>query len=361
MSRLVLCRTPAGALVSTLSADRDLAAWHKVLTAELARLGPVHAALLAAPETGSAGLEWIAVGDRAVAASSLPGNGQQALMAALGSILADIDMYVASGQAPLLAGAWPALRRLQDIGYVYAVDGRPVLAAWGHAPAAAAELPDPLAAIMPRREPVLPLAEPVRGRPPYGLIGAFLAAALLFGLLLPGLALRPFTCATPAVAAMSQSNAAIAQNAQLTTQLAQLNEQAAQDQAQCNAPKPALPQNAWNSGNLGMLSGCWKLVTNITLRDESTGAPLPIANWRICFDQKGNGTQTVTYQSGDVCTGPVLASFNSGHQMAIQEPSECSGPTSVALGHWLCKRVSDSQANCIRTDNYGQSQGIFQR
>jgi hypothetical protein len=358
MTRLVLCRTQAGALPP----DRDLAAWHKALTAELARIGPVHAALLAAPETASMGLEWIAVGERAMPAASLPGNGLQALMAALGSILADIDGFVASGQSPLLASAWPALRRLPDNSYVYAVDGRPVLAAWGQAPADAAEWPDPLVAIMPQRAPVLPFAPPP-GRANFGLIGAFLAAALLFGVLLPSLVLHPFTCTAPA-AAIDQGNAALAQNAQLTTQLTQLEEQAAQNRAQCDAPpKPALPQNAWDSGRLDMLSGCWKLITNMTEYNIKTNAPMPISGWSICFDKLGKGTQTVTYQSGDVCTGPVQASFLSGHQMMIHEPSQCSGPSSTVIGYWICKRVSDSQADCVRTDPHfpGHVEGIFQR
>jgi len=360
--RLVLCRTPPGAYVSTLPPDRDLASWHKALAAEIAAtLSPAHAAILAAPETGSVGIEWIANGERALACSALPPAGRDGLLSALGSMLSDIDRLAAGGEAPAVAAAWPALRRLPDESFVYAVDGRPVLAAWGHAPAAAASWPDPLAAIMPA-----PLALPnpaVRARAPVPVIAALLAVAFIIGLALPGVILRPFTCAVPAAAAtaLNQGNEAILHNADLTRQLDQMDEQAALKQSQCKPPNRALPEDQWDAGNLGMLKGCWHLTTNVTLYDTVTNQPYPIATWVICFDDHGIGQQTVTYQSSENCEGPVRASFDANHQMVIAEPTECSGSRSVVIGHWNCNRTSDSQASCVRTDDDGTSQGTFQR
>jgi hypothetical protein len=350
-SRVILCRTQAGAYVSTLPPDRDIASWHNALVSEITLgLSAAHAAILAAPHTSTQGLEWVAQGDRAVPAESLSPESQQALRRALGSILGDIDDLAGTGRAPALAASWPAIRRIPDEGFMYALDGRPVLAAWGHAPTAAASWPDPLAALMP---PALPPTAPAAAAPaPRPLLAAFIAAAFILGLIIPALALWPFNCALSGTA-LAQGQQEIALDSALANQ--------PQGQAPLPACTRALPKDAWDAGNLSMLNGCWHLNSNLVLYLEATQKPHPLANWVICFDSQGNGEQTATFTDGTMCTGPVKASFNGQHDLVIREPEECSGASPIVIGQWRCKRMSDSEADCLRSDTGGHSEAIFKR
>lgn len=367
--KLILCRTPLNAYVSTLPQDREFAAWQDALTGELNQhLGARHASILAVPEQGAHGLEWVADGERATPLSALTPEAQAALMQILGGIFRDIEQLAKSGKAPALAAAWPALRRIPHEGFVYAVDGQPVLAAWGHAPAAASAWPDPLARLMTLAIPLFPAAaaattESIRRRPTVPpLILSLAAAVFLLGLILPGFGLWPFHCvlATETISLADQTNQAALQNTLIADQ--QATAPAPGVASQCMAQN--LPEDDWNAGKLSMLNGCWHLTTNMILYFVSTNLPHPVATWVICFDKSGKGTQTVTFQDGAACTGPVQASFTNDHQLRIDEPAECSGSeTTIVKGHWICSRTSDSEAQCIGTDDQGggAEKGVFQR
>ena len=368
--RLILCRTTLNTYISTLPPERDLSAWMAVLKDEIRlNLGTDHAAILAVPEPGPQGLTWLALGERAVPLNALTSDAQIELLEILGSILHDIERLAESGQAQALAAAWPALRHIPDERFVYAVDGRPVLAAWGHAPAAASTWPDPLARLIPSTTPPLPAAvaaatESIQKRPSASpFILGLAAAVFLLGLMLPGFGLWPFHCvlATETISLVDQTNEALLQSAQITDQQSTALSSGAMKQCMAQS----LPENDWNAGKLGMLNGCWHLKSNLILYFVTTNLPHPVATWVICFDKSGIGTQTVTFQDGAACTGPVQASFTDDHKMRIDEPSECQGTTtSILKGHFICSRLSDSEAKCDGTDDEGlggTSQGIFQR
>ena len=131
MIRLLEART--GTLRPLLPPGRNLGAWHAALVAELARLSPAHAAILAQPVPTPGGTAWETPGQGRIAYADLSAENRRALDQALGAILSDIRRLAESGTAPSVREAWPALREVPDMGHVFAVDGRPVLAAWGHA------------------------------------------------------------------------------------------------------------------------------------------------------------------------------------------------------------------------------------
>jgi hypothetical protein len=326
-----------------------------------------HAAILAVPEPGSQGLTWVTAGERAVPLNTLTPGAQETLLKVLGGIFCDIEAVAESGRAPMLAAAWPALRRIPHEGFVYSVDGRPVLAAWGHAPAAASTWPDPLARVMLFEKPLFPMAaevpqETMNGRPAATLFLIGLSAAVfLLGLILPGFGLWPFHCvlATETISLSDQTNQALLQNTQIADQQAIVPPSAT---PRCMAQ--SLPEEDWNSGNLGMLDGCWHLTSDLVLYDERTNQPFAIATWVICFDKAGEGSQTVTYQDGATCTNQVQASFTSDHHMRIDDVSACSGTRGVVKGNWICSRTSDSKAQCLGADgddSEGTANGVFQR
>lgn len=360
-SQLILCRTSADVFIFTLPGERDASAWHAALTAEIAkRLSSMHAALFARPVPSSVGYEWTAPGQRAMPLHALTLAQQAALRAALGRMLGDLETLAHSGNAPLLASVWPHLRRIPGEEFVFAVDGRPVLAAWAHAPAMAPVWPDPLVPLMPP-PPVFVAAlswQMLSWRP----IAAFLAAAFVIGLLSPGLFVHRGTChLPPGVGDIAGAGAQTTElDGGLADKLAQLQGQFAQQRAQCPSD---LPADKWDKGDLPMLKGCWHLVTDLTLYRLGTGELHPVATWVICFDETGTGTQTATFKDSTGCTGPVHASFSANHQLIIAAQN-CKGSGGIVPILAKCARVSDGQAKCVlENKGYGNgtAEGTFQR
>ena len=236
-----------GELRSLLPPGRDVAAWHAALSEEIARhLSPAHALLLARPERAEGGTAWVADGAARSRYADLPADGRRALAAATGAILSDIRRLAESGAAPAVRDAWPALREIPDMGHLFAVDGRPVLAAWGHAGGGGAS----------GRLARLDDGVPWRAAPraPWGRYGAALVAlaalALAAGLLLPWAS--PWLVDPPAACAIvpGQLDAMRGQmelegrGQELRTLLATLTEETGRRQLQCPipaAPPPARP------------------------------------------------------------------------------------------------------------------------
>ena len=121
------------ALRSVLPADRDAVSWHAALVGEIGtHLSAAHAQLLARPERSPAGMVWLADGSTSTRYGELPEAARRQLDLALGATLSDIRRLAESGLAPAVRAAWPALRSIPNMSHVFAVDGRPVLAGWGH-------------------------------------------------------------------------------------------------------------------------------------------------------------------------------------------------------------------------------------
>lgn len=184
------------------------------------------------------------------------------------------------------------------------------------------------------------------------------AAIFLFGALLPGLALQPFHCDLPSamVESMSQDEQSLQQEIALSDEQTMVP-----PQTQC--PARTLPERQWDNSDLAMLSGCWHLKTDLTLHDQNGGGEEPVANWLICFDPSGHGTQDLMYKDGKGCTGPVQAVFAAQHRLIIKDTSPCDGEKLLLLGQWNCTHSSDSTAACTRayTNDPTTHQAVFQR
>lgn len=133
---------PSDAWRSLLPPGHDAAGWHAVLVAEITRhLGAAHAAVLAAPQHTPAGLTWISEAAQVVPLDALAPSEQSALEAALRVVLSRLRRLAASGAAPAVAACWPALREIPDRAMIFAADGAPLLAGWGHVAAEVGEPP----------------------------------------------------------------------------------------------------------------------------------------------------------------------------------------------------------------------------
>ncbi len=358
-----LTEAALGDLRSLLPPGRDLAAWHAALVDEIARhLSPAHAQLLARPERTDGGTAWIAEGAARSRYAELGLEGRRALDAALGVILSDIRRLAESGVALAVREAWPALREIPDMGHVFAVDGRPVLAAWGHAGAGTG-----ISGRLARLDDGVPWR--VAPRTPWGRYGAALgvlaALALAAGLLLP-LASRwlvdpPAACAiVPGqLDAMRGQMALDSRGQELRTLLATLTEETGRRQLQCPIPAaprpPALgspvppragpPRAAWEPQDLSTVQGCWHLSSTM-YTSNGQGRITTTQAWQMCFDGAGHGNQEVKLQDGRGCSGPLEADFDGGF-LRVTHTRACAGPgLSLKLAVLRCSRESDAEARC---------------
>jgi len=365
-----------GELRSLLPPGRDLAAWHGALAEEIARhLSPAHALFLARPEHADGGTAWIADGATRNRYADLPAEGRRAVDLATGAILSDIRRLAESGAAPVVREAWPALREIPDMGHLFAVDGRPVLAAWGHAGESGAS------GRLARLDDGVPWrAAPRTAWGRYGAaLGVLAALALAAGLLLPWagpwLVDPPAACAVVPgqLDAMRGQMELESRGQALRTLLATLTEETGRRQLQCPipaappptrppAPRAALPQSQWGQRDVSLLKGCWSLATEMSIRRDGQGAGVPLRSWRMCFDEHGAGRQTETLEDGRSCDGPLAATFE-GDRLHVTESPRCTGPD-LRMGHneLLCRRVSDAEAQCEgRNPNGTTFEATFKR
>ena len=215
------------------------------LQAEASRLSPAHAALFATPVVEDGGIAWGVEGARMARYADLDAASRAALMAEAGRILSDLRRATEAGNATLVR-LWPAIAEIPSFDLVFAVDGRPVLAGWGHVGAAA---PGPLG-LLARFDDGVRWAPPPRR--PWGVWIATFAAlaliALLAGLLGPLLAWRFLTPPESSCAAAPGDLEALARlvdaergERDLRTELARLEEELGRRRLSCPIPRAPEP------------------------------------------------------------------------------------------------------------------------
>ncbi len=348
-----------GALRSLLPPHRETTAWHAALTDEIAHhLSPEHAVLLAWPERDGTGVAWLADGIVKTPYAELPAAESHALNTAVGAILSDIRRLAESGVAPAVREAWPALREIPDLGHLFAVDGRPVLAAWGHAgtgaPGRFARLDDGV--------PWRP-----KPRPPWARYGKALCAitvlALLAEILLPRAASwfigQPVACTIlPGQLDTLRGQTQLDDRGQgLRAVLAALTEEVGRRQLMCPIaeqpqPTPAsqeadLSQDRWDQRDLSMFEGCWNLYTSLTISNHARTTSSKARTWRMCFDRHGFGQQSLLLEDGRSCEGSLAVAFDQGSTLRVTESEGCHGPTlQMNRAVSLCRRLSEGEAQC---------------
>lgn len=368
-----LAETADGALRPCLPPGHDLPGWHRAVVDEIAaHLGPAHAAVFAEPVRGEGGWRWRTQGQAVREISELDASDRRALSAALTAILSDIRRLAESGAAPMVRAAWPALREVPGWESVLAVDGRPVLTAWGHR-GAEGQI-GPLAAL----DDGLPWLAPPR--PAWSIYGVALASvaalALVLGLLLALLGHRLLPEPACAVAPgqldlLAEQNRAIDRGNELRTLLATLDDEIGRRQLACPIPQRAarpaperradLPQEQWDRHDVSMLNGCWHSTTQMHLQRESDGLVHNVEEWKLCFDSHGQGQQTIRWTGGGGCQGPLRASFSDANLLRIEQPARCVGPEeNVYRGVFECRRTSNSDAICELKQTEGNRVGTSQ-
>ena len=365
-----------------LPAVRTLADWHQALATEIAaHLTPEHAALFAVPVADPTVTTWFAPGSALRRFAELAPEDRNRLNAATGTILSDIRRLAEGGAAPAVAAAWPALRSVPNLTCLFAVDGRPVLAAWGFATSAVGG--GPLAALDDGRAWRAP------SRVPWLVYGVALAALALLALF-AGLLLGPLTGSLVPVAAacrvapgqlallMEQSRQA-ARAKDLRDQLSQLVEGHGERALQCPIPhqtvappapveppapppaptrRSALPQDQWDKHNPAFLEGCWDNFSDMRLQEMATHIPHDVKSWKFCFDAHGQGWQMITLDNGARCRNDLAATFGSDNTLRVTSKTRCPFPHyPLYRGRLTCHRESDDEAICVHRDIEGPQAG----
>ncbi len=386
------------------------------------RLGFRHYHLLAEPQPHELGgrIDWYSELEGPVRPlASLPESAREAVRAGIDTLLADIDrlgqeLESGASEDGRLAGQSLRLaaRRPSDE-YLFLVGNELVVVCWGYdTEAAGAVLPNAFVPTQaPASAPVVPtptMAAPamaVLADEPFPWLFWLLAGLLAIVLLLAASWLLRQCMPVPAemrvtrlapdppppppppppdpmIPLRAELEAATTEEGKLRATLASLREELGRRYALCRPPEPppkpaeppkpppvvqrkpppALPEDRWMKGDLGLLKGCWRLG-----RDASTNLRLPNGQvvqgldraGRICFGDNGRGTRE---KSSDFpgqptirCSAPITASFRGDGTLHTTQPRVTCNP---AQFYWTdrpnyltCRRISDSVALC--RDNLG--------
>ena len=368
----------------------------------LAALGPPHAALLATPVEGTESIAWDAPGSACRSLGSLNRADRAVFAASLSQLLSDIRRAAETARAEGDAdrAALLDLARIvptQDA--VFAVDGAPVLAAWGFS------APEgPVVSALARFDDGGIAAPVAQDRTAMWLtlaaLAALAAAAVFAAPLIAAWVAPPGPACTvdaAELATLLELEQAREQGRTLAGERDALRRDLGRRQQDCPlpqapppppepepppapapAPTPApppprptppppradLPADRWNRGDVGVLEGCWNLASDYRTRDVRTGRVNQVRSWRVCFDRRGQGTQTLTFDNGAVCQGPARGSFEQ-RTLVIDDVSDlhCNDRSYIFRRISRCERANDARAEC-ETTQPGQdtrSRVTFQR
>lgn len=391
-----------------LPAGLDHAGAYCHLTALLAdSAGAEAAGLFAVPRPAGSRLEFRVPAGRVARFDELDATGRAALRAELGRLISLLRRSAEAKAArdPSRFAPLPALLgaaiEIPSFEYVYAREGRPVLAAWGLSPHArdGAGVVGGLGLLRVLDDGV-PVERPARISArtlmiaALGLVvvggGALLAASYLAQAFDPP---APVCTVVPAEReAMIGLDDERRRERDLRASLAALEQQLGAKRANCPIrvlppppppitpqvvpqpaptpppvatrkpplpppPPPPLPADRWAQKDLSMLQSCWRLGrdTRTHFRTNGRTEMCDVRAGRICFGTNGGGQRSETMVCPSVgtitCAAPITARFGNDNTLGTTQPAvRCSPPTAQWHGSPLtsltCRRIDDTLALC---------------
>ena len=135
-------------------------------------------------------------------------------------------------------------------------------------------------------------------------------------------------------------------------------------QAEAAPPEPeAIPEDAWQERDISFLEGCWELDTDYQVQHVQTGAISRAQSWQVCFDAAGAGRQTLVFDDGTHCTGPMLGSFAEQGDLQLQDEGNlrCDNNTYIYERLLTCERADPATAQCdsFQPETGGRDDVIF--
>ena len=336
--------------------------------------GPAITGLFGEPKKAADRIDYFAPDGRVARYEDLDQVGRDRLRAEIGRLISLLRRAAeqAAARDPAKCGTWPALVaaaiEIPSFEYVFAHEGRPVLAGWGLVPASAPAglgllrvLDDGLVFAPARPFPWLAAGATALVLLAVGALGAFLTPMLL------GLVAQPAPVCRIADVDQKTLNDVDREKKheqQLRQRLASLNQSLGQRRQGCPipvipAPRPPapLPADRWAQKDLSMLQGCWRLGRD-TQTTYSAGGGLPeicgVKAGSICFGSNGGGERQTTIvcpSAGTItCKAPITARFGNDDTLGTTQPAvSCSPPSKTwngPINSLACRRVSDTLALC---------------
>lgn len=115
------------------------------------------------------------------------------------------------------------------------------------------------------------------------------------------------------------------------------------------AAPESIPEQAWNRREVGFLEGCWALESDYRVKHVQTGAVRRVASWQVCFDRAGHGRQTLTFDDGQSCSGPMSGAFGDQGRLMLRDAGNvpCADNTFIYERHMTCERTDGAHAHCL--------------
>ncbi len=117
-------------------------------------------------------------------------------------------------------------------------------------------------------------------------------------------------------------------------------------------PPPEVPQiteQDWEDQDVTFLEGCWSLISGIEITDVASDELYGVEDWQICFDEAGNGSQTIVFEDGTACDGELTAQFLDTGSLRLQDQADigCTGGFRIFRMINDCERLDDGTARCL--------------
>ena len=114
-------------------------------------------------------------------------------------------------------------------------------------------------------------------------------------------------------------------------------------------PPVDIPDQAWRDRDLGVMEGCWRLISDYRIYRGDTMDFRTITDWQMCFDDSGFGSQQMVMDDGTVCSMGVHAQFLPDGRVRLADPTDtlCSDGTLLIQRTEIdCTRLADGTAQC---------------
>ena len=121
------------------------------------------------------------------------------------------------------------------------------------------------------------------------------------------------------------------------------------------AKKPAaktdsgLKPGAFDNRDISVMKGCWRLVSEYQTSNIRTRKLTTFRQWNVCFDDKGNGRQTMRATNGVKCDGTLKGRIDGRKRLVMRERKNlrCSNGSYIYRRDITCTLDSAGRANCV--------------
>lgn len=115
-------------------------------------------------------------------------------------------------------------------------------------------------------------------------------------------------------------------------------------------------------GDTTPMEGCWRLTSDLQLRNVANGDVQQVASWRMCFDPSGAGEQSFELTSGARCDSDVRLEAGGEADMTIYDVGDipCNTGFRIFQRRIACRIGAQGIATCVSTSSHDQGETFDQ-